>query len=74
MEALDGAKCARRQAEDSADELEYAADYDAQQTEGQQDQPDDGEEYKRKQRRGPADDEQDQEEEKLHGWSNSVLK
>jgi len=56
------------EAEDSADELEDAADHDAQQAEGQEEEPDNREEDKREQGCGPADDEEDQEEEKLHGW------
>ena len=39
---LDGADHAGGEGEERADELEYAADHDADQTEGQQDQPDEG--------------------------------
>ena len=65
---LDGADETGGEGEERADELEYAAYYEADETEGEQDEPDDGEEHEREQSGGPADDEEDDEEEKLHGW------
>lgn len=64
---LNGADHAGGEGEEGADELEYAADYDAHQAEGQEDEPDEGVEDEREQGCRPAEDEEDQEEEKLHG-------
>ncbi len=63
---LDGAEGAGGEGEEGGDELEYAADYDTDEAEGEKEQPDDGVENQREQSDGPAEDQEDEEEEKLH--------
>ena len=70
---LDGAEDAGGEGEDRGDELEYAAYYDAYQTEGEEHQPDEGVEDDREEGRGPADYQEDQEEEKLRGVVAALL-
>jgi hypothetical protein len=64
---LDGTQDACRESEDCADQLEDAANYDANQPEGQEDQPDERVKQERQQRRGPANDDEEDEEEEFHG-------
>ena len=51
---LDGAEHAHGEIEERGDELEGAADYDADETEGQEDQPDQRVEEERRERRGAS--------------------
>jgi hypothetical protein len=70
---LDGAEHAHGEIEESGDELESAADHDADETEGQEDQPDERIEEKRREGDGPTEDHEDQKEQKVeHGCFSPV--
>jgi hypothetical protein len=71
---LDGAKEAAGEVEECGDELEGAADYDADEAEGQEDEPDQRVEEECGERKGPADYEKDEEEQKLEHWGVSLLR
>ncbi len=71
---LDGAEEAAGEVEECGDQLECAADYEADEAEGQQNQPDQWVEEECGEREGPADYEKDQEEQKLEHRCVSLLR
>jgi hypothetical protein len=69
---LYGTEHAAGKVEERGDELEYAADREADEAEGKQDQPDQRIKQERGQRQGPADDEKNAEEQELEHKGLSV--